>query len=77
MNKKEFSKALELAKTHSYGIANTGIFLGFGLKEFKQVACTINDIAGLIAYQCFCFNGAIDNDALNEIWVNRSKFVIV
>jgi hypothetical protein len=77
MNKKEFSKALELAKSHSYGIANTGIFLGFALKEFKQVACTVNDMAGLIAYQCFTFGGSIDNEALNEIWDNRKKFLVV
>ncbi len=77
MNKQEFSKALELAKTHSYGIANTGIFLGFGLKEFKPVVCTINDVAGLIAYQCFCFDGSIDQEALNEVYQAKRKFVVV
>lgn len=77
MTKKEFSKALELAKSNKFEIANLSLFDGFALKEFEPVACTLDDIAGLIAWQAICFNALIDNEALNEIWSNRSRFIIV
>jgi len=77
MNKKEFSKALELAKTHEYGIAEISLFNGFALADFKPVVCTMNDIAGLIAWQCFTFGGGIDSEALTEIWNNKRRFILV
>lgn len=77
MNKQEFSKALELAKNNSYGIANISLFDGFGLPYFKPVACTLNDMAGLISWQCICFNGSLDTEALNEIWNCKKRFIIV
>lgn len=77
MNKQEFSKALKMAKEHSYGIANLSLFDGFGLPHFKPIACTLNDLAGLISWQCLCFNGSIDTEALNEIWACKKRFVIV
>ena len=77
MNKQEFNKAFELAKNHSYGIANISLFDGFGLKGFEPVACTVNDLAGLIAWQAICFNGQVDNEALTEIWNSKRKFLVV
>jgi hypothetical protein len=77
MNKQEFSKALKMAKEHNYGIANISLFDGFGLPNFKPVACTLNDMAGLIAWQCFCLDGSLDNEALNEIWNCKKRFIIV
>jgi hypothetical protein len=77
MNKAELHTALELAQTHSYGIANISLFDGFALRNFKPIACTINDLAGLIAWQAICFDGSIDSEALNEIYSARKKFLVV
>lgn len=77
MTKKEFSKAIELAKTHTYVSANISLFDGFGWPDFKPVACTLNDLAGLIAWQCLCFNGSTCTEALNEIWACRKKFIVI
>ena len=77
MTKKEFSKALELAKSNKFEIANLSLFDGFGLKEFKPVACTLNDVAGLISWQAICFNASIDNEALNEVYKAKAKFIVV
>ena len=78
MTKKEFSQALEIAKSDKKIDTNLSIFDGFGLKDFNKVYCTIEDIASLIRYQCFTFNGNIDNKALNEIGhYGKNKFMVI
>lgn len=78
MTKQEFSNALELANSNKHDITNVNVlFYGFGLKNFEPVTCTLKDIAGLIVYQCKCFNGSLDMEALNEIWKFKRKFIVV
>lgn len=80
MNKLDFTEALALAKSGGADIADfdaMAIFDGFGMSDFKPVACTKAQLARLIRWQCFQFNGSIDADALNEIWKNRRKFIVV
>jgi hypothetical protein len=76
VNKAEFSKALDKAKSGNYN-GNSNIFCGFALPEFQQIVCTLDDLASLIAYQCFYMSGGIDNEALNEIWQCKRKFLVI
>lgn len=54
------------------------IFDGYGLPSFKQVVCTIRQIAFLIRWQVAMLSGGYDADALNELAsVGRRKFNVV
>jgi hypothetical protein len=81
MSKAEFSRALALAQSDIpmdlCEFMKQDKFLGFGLKDFEPVCCTLFEMAQLIAYQTFMFNGGIDGEALNEIWYFRRRFMIV
>ena len=79
MNKKEFKEACILAfnNTMEKAFDTIDIFNGFGLRDFKPVTCTVKDVAGLLKWQCLMFNGQIDHNALNEVWENRKKFIVV
>jgi len=79
MNKKELSEAVKIAQSGE-DLSTSGIdcFFGFGLPDFKSLAVTIKQIARLIRWQCFMFNGEMDMEALNEIRdTGRKKFLIV
>jgi hypothetical protein len=76
MNKAEFNKAFQLARVGLHtSFKDLTMFEGFGHKGFS-VCCTLRDMAGLITYQALQFNGEWDNDAVNEIWDCRRKFII-
>lgn len=75
MNKKEFNQAVNLAKT-PIGFDDTELFDGFGLPDFKPVCCTLKAMASLIKWQALQFNGQFDQEALNEIWNCRKRFLI-
>lgn len=79
MNKQELKDAFEIAKSDiEISFRESDVFMGFGLPEFKPVYVTKRQVAGLIRYQCFQFNGGIDNEALKEIAdIGRHKFIIV
>ena len=54
------------------------LFDGFGLRDFKPVTCTLRHLAWLISWQCFCFNGSIDANALDEIaHFGRKRFLVI
>lgn len=82
MTKEEFKQAVELARDRQgylgFDDTNIHIFSGFCLKGFKPVHCTLADVADLIRWQAFKFNGEIDAQALDEIAeVGRHKFIVV
>jgi hypothetical protein len=80
MTKKEFKDACTLAfkcPNLTGTFDNIQLFDGFGLSEFKPVACTLKDLAGLIKWQCLMFNGSVDAEALDDIWSLRKKFLVI
>jgi len=77
MTREEFSKAVMMVDCTEYDMCDHSLFCGFALPDFKQVVCTLRQMAGLIAYQCKQFNGQMDGEALNEIWDCRRRFLIV
>ena len=80
MNKEELKRAVELAKERHVDFSQTNLhlFTGFGLKAFKPLHCTISDVADLIRWQAFKFDGELDTEAINEIAeAGRHKFIIV
>lgn len=75
MNKKEFNQAVNLANT-DIGFDGIDLFDGFALREFRPVCCTLRSMASLIKWQALQFNGQFDQEALNEIWACKRKFII-
>ncbi len=86
MCKSEFSRALALMEDLrqagkldllAFMKGDMMMFDGFGLSDFEPVACTLTQLAQLIAYQALCFDGSLDQAALDEIWKWRRHFLIV
>ncbi len=79
MTRHELSEALTLARSGAdLNLDEIGIFDGFALRDFAPVVCTIEALAVLVRWQCICFDGSIDHDALNEIaTVGRRRFQVV
>jgi hypothetical protein len=81
MSKAEFSRALALAQSDIpldlCEFMKQEKFDGCGFKDFEPVCCTLFEMAQLIAYQTFMFNGSIDGEALTELWSWRHRFLIV
>jgi hypothetical protein len=81
MSKAEFSRALALAQSDIpldlCEFMKQEKFCGFAFKDFEPVCCTLFEMAQLIAYQTFMFNGSIDGEALTELWSWRHRFLIV
>jgi len=78
MTKKELKEILEVAKSNVTLDEDLSIFDGYGLKEFKKVYVTKNQVAKLIRWQTFQFNGNIDSKALNDlINIGSKKFIII
>ena len=80
MTTKELTAAFIVAKNKYVDLTNEDIdiFYGFGLKDFKPVYVTINQVAKLIRWQAGTFNGGWDADAINEIgYFGRKRFLII
>ncbi len=79
MKTSDLDKALALARSDvSLNIEDLSIFDGFGLPDFKPITCTVEALAMLIRWQCFCFDGSIDPEALQEIaTLGRHRFHVL
>ncbi len=79
MTRHELSEALTLARSGAdLNLDEISIFDSFALRDFAPVVCTIEALAVLVRWQCICFDGSIDHDALNEIAiVGRRRFLVV
>ena len=79
MKTSDLDKALALARSDvPLNIEDLSIFDGFGLPDFKPVTCTVEALAMLVRWQCFCLNGSIDAEALQEIaTLGRHRFYVL
>lgn len=79
MNNDNFSAAVAMARSNvRLDQYDTGILMGFGLPDFKQVHCLLEVAAACIRWQCGTMSGGWDNEAMEECRVAfRHKVVIV
>lgn len=80
MTKTELKQAVEVAKSNAdlkSEIDNIHIFNGFALSNFNPITVTVEQVAALVRWQCFQFDGGIDAEALNEIATcGKKKFIV-
>lgn len=79
MTKDEFKAAVQIAKSNKdlSSVDDSHLF-GFGLRDFKPTATTLDAVAKTIRWQAATFNGGWDMEALNEILTfGRKKFTII
>ncbi len=68
MKTADLDRALAIARSdRPLNVVDLSLFDGFGLPDFRPVTCTVEALAMLVRWQCVCFDGSIDHDALNEI----------
>lgn len=83
MTKDEFKAAFQRAQDRKaqdlpFDWVALDRFVGFGLRDFEPVHCTLDAVADLIRYQAQYFNGGWDHEELNNIaQVARRKFVVI
>jgi hypothetical protein len=80
MNIEQFSAAVAMARDSDIRLDHydTGILMGFGLEDFKQVHIILEVAAATIRWQCATLNGGWDNEAMEECRVAfRHKVIIV
>lgn len=79
MNTAQFKQACSLAFSAANLPPDTlEIFDGFGLRNFRPVFVSLNQVASLIRWQCSQLNGGIDSEALGEVLAfGRKRFQIV
>ena len=78
MTTQQLSDAVALARSGYALNTDLRLFDGFGLPSFEPVTCTMEGLASLVRWQCVCFDGSIDQEALNEIaTVGRHRFRVV
>ncbi|MFA5767635.1 MAG: hypothetical protein WC919_06975 [Candidatus Paceibacterota bacterium] len=75
----EFKTACKLAFDRAVDLSgeNDDSFWGFGLPGFKPIMATIRQAAKAIRYQCWQFDGGIDQDNLQECRVAFRKSITV
>ena len=79
MTASQLDVALSIARSdRPLNVADLAIFDGFGLSDFQPITCTMAALAMLVRWQCTCFNGSIDADALQEIAeCGRHRFTVL
>ena len=79
MLKKEFSRALDLARSsEDLSKVEFDILDGVGLSNFKPVITTIDIVATFLRWQCQNLDGSWDSEELNNCWTHlRRKVTIV
>jgi len=79
MKAQDLDTALAIARSdRPLNVADLSIFDGFGLPDFKPVTCTVEALAMLIRWQCFCLDGSVDAEALQEIaTLGRHRFTVL
>lgn len=80
MTKTEFGRAFEIASNRNIDLTDVSDehLHGCALPGFERVTTTIGPVAKMIRWQCFCLNGGIDQDALNELRaIARNRFELV
>ena len=68
MKTADLDTALAIARSdRPLNVADLALFDGLGLPDFRPVTCTVEALAMLIRWQCFCLDGSVDGEALQEI----------
>ena len=77
MKTADLDRALALARSEAQlNMADLSIFDGFALPDFRPVTCTVEALAMLVRWQCVCFDGSIDAEALQDFEGLLCKFRI-
>ena len=76
MTKPELAKAVKIATDGGGTFENMHVFDGFSLPDFKQVVCTLQDLAGLVKWQAFQFDGTVSLSDIQEIWAAKKKILV-
>jgi hypothetical protein len=59
-------------------IVDLTIFEGYALNGFKEIYCTIRQVAALVRWQCLMLNGEMNGEELNNLaHAARHKFNII
>ena len=79
MKATDLDAALSIARSAvPLNVADLSLFDGFALPEFRPVTCTVEALAMLVRWQCVCFDGSIDGNALQEIAAcGRHRFTVL
>jgi hypothetical protein len=79
MKTSDLDTALVVARSdRPLNVADLSIFDGYGLPGFKPITCTLEALAMLVRWQCICFDGSIDSEALAEIAdLGRHRFMVL
>jgi hypothetical protein len=79
MRTQQLEAALTLARSSvRLNIDDLAQFDGFALPDFRPVTCTLEALAMLVRWQCVCFDGSVDSEALQEIaTVGRHRFTVL
>ena len=79
MKATDLDMALAIARSDTaLNVADLSLFDGFGLPGFRPVTCTVEALAMLVRWQCVCFDGSIDSEALQEIAeCGRHRFTVL
>ena len=78
MTRNEFNRAYTIACSDAKLPPDDGLFMGFGLADFKPVKCTLRQVAALMRWQALQLNGEWDVPALHQIAdQGRYKFDII
>ena len=79
MKAQDLNEALAIARTDCpLNMADLALFDGFGLTDFGHVTCTLEALAMLVRWQCICFDGSVDGEALQEIaTLGRHRFTVL
>lgn len=75
----DLDAALAIARSdRPLNVADLSIFDRFGLADFKPITCTLEALAMLVRWQCICFDGSLDAEALQEIaTLGRHRFTVL
>ena len=79
MKATDLDTALAIARSDaSLNTDDLALFDGFALPGFRPVTCTVEALAVLVRWQCVCFDGSIDGEALAEIAeCGRHRFTVL
>lgn len=67
MNKRELAAAMDIARSNKELNVDDSILDGLYLNAFQPVTTTLEVIAKSLRWHCFCLNGNVDENELNNM----------
>jgi hypothetical protein len=79
MKASDLDTALAIARSDTpLNVADLAVFDGYGLPDFRPIACTVEALAMLVRWECFCLDGSVDAEALEQIArLGRHRFTVL